>query len=344
MRRSKWNELSKIFSAVSRDSTVYVPQSDGPVTRFAPWTEDTVLSGATMVEKNPKELFFPQSENLMAFKMAQKKIEIIDTRRETEDFVLFGIRACDVRALTVLDNVFLADPVDTYYENRRRHGVIVSLACDRPMESCFCGTFGIDAADPEGDVVCHRADDLLYWDAKTTKGEAFLQKLEAFTEDADENDAKAVDERKAVIRERLSKLPFASLTTEGFGGGKTAALFDDPAWATLSEACLGCGTCTFVCPTCQCYDIRDFDCGRGVLRYRCWDSCMYADFTKMSAGQPRLTQKERFRQRFMHKLVYYPENNNGLYSCVGCGRCVKKCPISMNIVKVMKTVGGKNDG
>ena len=71
---------------------------------------------------------------------------------------------------------------------------------------------------------------------------------------------------------------------------------------------------------------------------------MYSDFTKMSAGQPRLTQKERFRQRFMHKLVYYPENNGGLYSCVGCGRCVKKCPISMNIVKVMKTVGGKNDG
>lgn len=67
---------------------------------------------------------------------------------------------------------------------------------------------------------------------------------------------------------------------------------------------------------------------------------MYSDFTKMSAGQPRLSQKERFRQRFMHKLVYYPENNNGLYSCVGCGRCVAKCPISMNIVKVMKTIGG----
>ena len=346
MRRSKWNELSKIFSAVSRDSTVYVPQSDGPVTRFAPWTEDTVLSGATMVEKNPKELFFPQSENLMAFKMAQKKIEIIDTRRETEDFVLFGIRACDVRALTVLDNVFLADPVDTYYENRRRHGVIVSLACDRPMESCFCGTFGIDAADPEGDVVCHRADDLLYWDAKTAKGEAFLQKIEAFTEDADENDAKAVDERKAVIRERLSKLPFASLTTEGFGGGKTAALFDDPAWATLSESCLGCGTCTFVCPTCQCYDIKDYDTGHGIQRYRCWDSCMYSDFTMMAHGNNRTSQMQRFRQRFMHKLVYFPANNDGMFSCTGCGRCVEKCPQSLNIVKVIKAFaaqGGKTN-
>lgn len=344
MRRSKWSALGTIFAAVSPEMAVYVPQNDGPTTRFAPWKPGDTISGVTLTEKSPKEMFFPQSENLMAFRMAQKKIEIIDTRRETEDFVLFGIRACDVRALAVLDNVFLAEPVDTYYENRRRHGVIVSLACDRPMESCFCGTFGIDAAEPEGDVVCRRADEYLYWEAKTPKGEAFLQKIESLTERCDENDEKAAEERRDVIRGRLAKLPFADVSAETFGGGKTAALFDDPAWAGLAEACLGCGTCTFVCPTCQCYDIRDFDTGHGVLRYRCWDSCMYTDFTKMSAGQPRLTQKERFRQRFMHKLVYYPENNGGMFSCVGCGRCVQKCPISMNIVKVMKTLGGKNDG
>ena len=40
----------------------------------------------------------------------------------------------------------------------------------------------------------------------------------------------------------------------------------------------------------------------------------------------------------MHKLVYYPTNNNGLFSCVGCGRCLAKCPINMNIVKVMKAL------
>ena len=117
--------------------------------------------------------------------------------------------------------------------------------------------------------------------------------------------------------------------------------FNSPEWKNLSQSCLGCGTCTFVCPTCQCYDIKDFKTNTGVQRYRCWDSCMYSDFTKMSAGQPRLTQLERFRQRFMHKLVYFPTNNDGMFSCVGCGRCVSKCPISMNIVKVMKTLGGK---
>ena len=120
-------------------------------------------------------------------------------------------------------------------------------------------------------------------------------------------------------------------------------LFNSPKWAELSESCLGCGTCTFVCPTCQCYDIREFDTGSEVKRFRCWDSCMYSDFTKMAHGNPRVSQLERFRQRFMHKLVYFPENNGGEIGCVGCGRCLSKCPISMNIVKVAKSLGVKEN-
>ena len=168
------------------------------------------------------------------------------------------------------------------------------------------------------------------------KGEALLSRISHLLSDTDDC---AVNEQKAKTAEIMKRLPLADLSTERFGGGKTMELFDDPAWAELSSACLGCGTCTFVCPTCQCYDIKDFQSGEGVVRFRCWDSCMYSDFTKMSAGQPRLSQKERFRQRFMHKLVYFPERY-GMFSCVGCGRCLARCPISMNIVKVMKSIGG----
>ena len=81
---------------------------------------------------------------------------------------------------------------------------------------------------------------------------------------------------------------------------------------------------------------KDYDTGHGIKRYRCWDSCMYSDFTMMAHGNNRTSQMQRFRQRFMHKLVYFPANNNGMYSCVGCGRCVEKCPSSLNIVKVIK--------
>ena len=136
----------------------------------------------------------------------------------------------------------------------------------------------------------------------------------------------AAEESKAKTKAILEKLPLKNLSTDSFGGDKLMELFSSDKWASLSEACLGCGTCTFVCPTCQCYDIRDYDTGHGIQRFRCWDSCMYSDFTKMSAGQPRPTQLERFRQRFMHKLVYFPDNNDGCFGCVGCGRCIAVCP------------------
>lgn len=296
------------------------------------------MSRALNTVRSPKDFFFPQTENLMGFKLSGKEIELIDTRKESEDFIIFGVRACDVRSFDVLDRVFLQDTPDSYYASRREHGIIISLACTRPAETCFCGTFGIDAANPAGDITTWMTQNELFLQPNSKKGEALLQAVDSLLVPCAED---AVETQKQQTRERMEKLPLAGLSADAFGAGKTEQYFDTPEWDSLSEACLGCGTCTFICPTCQCYDIKDFDTGHGICRFRCWDSCMYSEFTQMSAGQPRLTQKERFRQRFMHKLVYYPENNDGLFSCVGCGRCVAKCPISMNIAKVMKTLGGE---
>ena len=339
MRKCSLDRLNDLFAAIAAEESLYLPVdgSDGRA-HYQKWEDGVQMSSALNTVRSAKDFFFPQSENLMDLKLNGKQIEIIDTRKESEDFVVFGVRACDVRSFDVLDRVFLAEPVDTYYASRREHGVIVSLACNKPAETCFCKTFDIDAAAPAGDVTCWMDETDLYLQANNEKGEALLAKLESLTE---EGGVETVASLQDVIRQRIGKLPLASLTTDGFGGDKTEELFDAPQWDSLSEACLGCGTCTFVCPTCQCYDIKDFNTGNGVHRFRCWDSCMYSEFTKMSAGQPRPTQKERFRQRFMHKLVYYPANNEGLFSCVGCGRCLARCPISMNIVKVMKTLGGK---
>lgn len=339
MKKLALDKLSALFAAIAATETLYLPvDQDNGQAAFEKWEEGKKLSGALNTARSAKDFFFPQTENLVEFKMQGKNIEIIDPRSEMEDFVIFGVRACDARSFAILDKVFLVDPVDTYYKNRREHGTIVSMACTRPQETCFCGTFDIDATDPEGDVVTWKTADALYLTAKTEKGEALLAKLGDLLEDADEI---VVNEQKEATKAILNKLPLKDLTTEGFGGDVLMEKFNAPEWKTLSEACLACGTCTFVCPTCQCYDIRDFDTGHGIKRFRCWDSCMYSDFTKMAHGNSRNSQVERFRQRFMHKLVYFPANNNGEFGCVGCGRCLAKCPISMNIVKVMKTLGGK---
>ncbi len=328
------DNLHVFFEHASEKRNIYVPVDDkNGKSAYKKWTSDVTVSKSLHTTRSAKDFFFPQTENLVEFKMSGKNIEIIDPRRETEDYAIFGVRACDARSFSILDKVFLADPVDTYYKNRREHGIIIGVSCTRPAETCFCGTFGIDAAEPEGDITFTEADGGYYIAANTDRGSSFLDSLGNIFED---RDAVPAEEAKNNIREIMKKLPLHDLTTEGFGGDRLNELFNDSRWADLSESCIGCGTCTFVCPTCQCYDIRDYDTGHGICRFRCWDSCMYSDFTKMAGSNPRLTQKERFRQRFMHKLVYFPANNDGEFGCVGCGRCLASCPIHMNIVKVMK--------
>ena len=338
MLKCSVEKLDALFAEISKSAKLYMPidNADGTAS-YSEWTEGAKWSTALNTTKSPKDFFFPQSEDLMRFKTEGKNIEVIDVREEMQDFVVFGVRACDVKSFDILDRVFLTEPRDSFYAMKREHGIIVSVACTKPAETCFCSTFGINAAEPAGDVSAWRCDDALYLQPNTEKGKALVEKLSALLEDGCDC---AVNEQKEKTAKIMAKLPLASLTTDSFGGGKTAELFNDPAWDELSSSCLGCGTCTFVCPTCQCYDIKDFNTGNGVIRYRCWDSCMYSDFTRMAHGNNRNSQKERFRQRFMHKLVYYPENNDGIFSCVGCGRCLAKCPISMNIVKVMKKIGG----
>ncbi|MBQ9956510.1 MAG: 4Fe-4S dicluster domain-containing protein [Ruminococcus sp.] len=330
------DKLDELFALIAKNQTLYLPVDTKDATaEFTKWTEGVKYSNALNTVRSAKDFFFPQTEDLVDFKMSGKNIEIIDIRKEAEDFVLFGVRACDAKSFEILDSVYLTEPVDSYYKTRRDHGTVVTMACTRPSETCFCGAFGIDATAPKGDACCYIAGDKLYIEAFTDKGRALVDSVSSlFTE----GDTAELEATKAKTKEILAQLPLANLSTEAFGGDKLTELFNSDKWGELSESCLACGTCTFVCPTCQCYDIKDYDTGHGIKRYRCWDSCMYSDFTKMAHGNPRLTQLERFRQRFMHKLVYYPSNNNGEFGCVGCGRCLSKCPISMNIVKVMKAL------
>ena len=314
-----------VYAPVEKDALItYERYEDGMTLRLDEVSPD----------KSPKDVLFPQWEDLMQFRMEGKSIEITEQERCDEDYVIFGMRACDIQAFEVLDKVFLAEPVDTYYASRRAHGVIVAIACGNPRETCFCKTFGIDPAAPKADVVLWQVGDEYYCDAYTEKGKELMAAWD--TEEADEM---PVDWVKGEIAKKYAALPCGTLSLKNLDGDHMMEMFNSPKWKKLSMACLGCGSCTFACPTCQCYDIRDYDTGHGIQRYRCWDSCMYSDFTMMAGGQSRPTQLERYRQRFMHKLSYFPANNDGMYSCVGCGRCVRKCPQNLNIVKVIKALG-----
>jgi len=326
--------LAALFARIAEKQDLYLPVKAAGKTNFAAWDKNAQVDLDTLkTVRSPKDAFFPQSENLYTCSREEGKLKIQPEALQDKPFVLFGIRGCDVRGLDVLDRVFLSQPVDSYYAARREHGILVSYACHAPETSCFCKVFGIDCAAPAGDVTTWMVGDELYWQPNTEKGEALTAQVSDLLVEAD---AAAVEAEQAAIRAIVEKLPYANLSLENWGAQAAQKNFDSPIWEQLYKPCLACGTCTFVCPTCQCYDIKDYDTGNGVQRYRCWDSCMYSDFTMMAHGNNRNSQMQRFRQRFMHKLAYYPANNDGFFSCVGCGRCVDKCPAHLNIVKVIK--------
>ena len=333
MKKIAMASLNALFARIAADKKLYLPIEKAGKVDFYEWNEgETVRLDALKTVKSAKDVFFPQVENLLKFRVEGKSIEINQAPLCEEDFVIFGVRGCDAKSFEILDRVFLVDPRDEFYASRRAHGIVVTLACGEPEESCFCTNFGVNPANPGGDVTAWIVGEEMFLQANTEKGEKLIAEL-------DEADKKAAEDEQARISEIVKKLPLNGLNREGFDGEHLMEKFNDPKWEGLSRACLGCGTCTFVCPTCQCYDIRDFDNGKSVTRYRCWDSCMYSDFTLMAAENSRHTQLQRYRQRFMHKLVYFPANNEGVYSCVGCGRCVEKCPQGLNIVRVIKALG-----
>ncbi len=339
MVKTSLTNLDHLFAAIAAEQQLYLPTVTEGMKEavYRQWHEGMAYSDAPNTLKSAKDFFFPQIQDMAKFRREGKTIQVIDTRTEPVPYVIFGVRACDVRSFDVLDNVFLAEPVDTYYQERREKATILSMACHRPSETCFCQSFGIDPAAAAGDAQCWKDADALYIQPLTQKGDKLVSDLleaKAVT-DCTEADVAQVQQISTAIHNMMDRLPLKDLKPVD-NRARELEVFKSAQWAELSSHCLGCGSCTFVCPTCQCFDIEEFNEGDTIARYRCWDSCMYQDFTLMAGGQPRKTQLERFRQRFMHKLVYYPNAHEGMYSCVGCGRCLRKCPIHMNIAKVMQ--------
>ncbi|MFO7951614.1 MAG: 4Fe-4S dicluster domain-containing protein [Bacillota bacterium] len=327
------DKLPALWERLAGEGKLYVPVEEGPVVMFKPWEEGIKVDLEQVnTAVPPKDLFLPREETFMQYYCDSYKIKI-DAVETIEDMVLFGIHPCDLKAVEMLDKVFIeGDPPDELYRERREKTTVVALACSEPDPYCFCNLFSIDPQEaPGADVVAGFSDDSLIMESQTGKGENLLKLAADLLEDGTNLERK---------KEEVKTTDFG-LDLKGLGKDLKDR-FDDPVWDELYQACLGCGTCTYVCPTCYCFDVEDFGHEYKGVRFRCWDSCMYGHFTIMAGGHnPRPSQKERVRQRFLHKLQYYPEAY-GETACVGCGRCLRNCPVNLDIVQAIKALGGES--
>ena len=224
--------LNELYARINETMGLFIPVKKAGEVNYAVWSEGKEVSLETLkTVKSPKNMFFPQTENMMKFKTEGKNLEVIDVRRDYVEegklFVLFGVKACDYKAIEVLDKVFLAEPVDTYYQARREATTVVTLACSRPEESCFCGAFGIDATAPQGDVTTWLDDNYLYWQANTQKGETLTALVQDLFVNGGETEVLA---QQTATKAVLEKLPYANLDLSAFTPENLNELFNSPAW------------------------------------------------------------------------------------------------------------------
>ena len=284
--------------------------------------------------KPPKAALFPQVECLMRFEQKLDHLnEVQELTEDTTPTIILGMRPCDARSLLLFDKVFIADKyVDLYYQARRENTLVFALACDHPRPTCFCHAFGSGPYDRTGaDVFLRDAGDAYLLEPVSEQGAKVLAGLALSP--ADQSHLKQAEKIKAEAQARLSAIE----PVEGIRE-MLASLFDSKVWAQIAEKCIACGTCTFACPGCHCFNIEDRVLAHGGERVRAWDGCMFPNFTLQASGNnPRPDQAARWRQRTMHKFAYLPLNV-GLYGCVGCGRCILSCPVRLDIREVLRQV------
>ena len=161
MYRISMKDLPALCARLASQGDLYVPaRNKAGKTDYSRWKEGVEPDlHAYLTAKSLKDIFFPQVENIYNLKTDGTKISLSVTEPSDTLTVALGVRACDARSFQILDKVFLQEPVDAYYKKRRERTVLIGLGFSEPEETCFCGTFGIDAADLPSDLLfCFPAD------------------------------------------------------------------------------------------------------------------------------------------------------------------------------------------
>ena len=282
-----------------------------------------------------KEVFFPATEPLLKIKKRAQQVlleEALPDKRQ----VVFGIAPCDARGVRIMDSIFMENqPADAYYTRRRENIILVGLACQEMGESCFCTSCGSGPDDPSDmDLMLTEFGEEFLIQAITENGQSLLSQLK-FNPDLSAYNLDQLSKNRSLIADSPTiRIP----AMESMG-----RLFNHDIWERVSDSCLSCRICAYVCPTCRCFDVRDealppedgYEC---YQRIRGWDSCTRDGYRRIAGGHiPRATKAERLRNRIFCKF-YYISRQYGLgdiVTCTGCGRCIDACPVNIDITEIL---------
>jgi ferredoxin len=317
--------LTKLLMQLCEEQKLVAPVKNdvfGDIDFAAVTTIDDVCFEYTNTVNPPKELFFPNSECMFAFEPGDNASISLQSKNHT--FVVFGLRSCDVKAIELLDGFYERDFEDSYYLNRREQSVLISLACWKLDEQCFCtSTHTGPILDDGFDIQLIETGDGYVAEIGSTRGVEFVEAYKRFFQNTADFDRQKF---LAGVENSEPRFNLANVC-EHLRSENVAESF----WEDMAGRCQSCGLCLFMCPTCSCFTVTDKALPSGRWRrVRQWDGCYFRGFTRMTGGHdPVRHNTEMMKRKYEHKLVQQIDEF-GMCGCTGCGRCNLVCVGNVN--------------
>lgn len=329
------DDLNKFLEGLLKKTTVIAPTKN----EF----DDTLLLPVHNVNQicfdyentlnSAKEYLLPDSECIFAFK--GKTISSIKVPRPKEDFVLFGLRPCDTKAINLLDKFFERNFKDNCYFDKRKATTTITLACPKIWKGCFCTSIGNGPMIEDSfDVQLIPFNNRFYVEIGSKKGVSLLEGFKKLFKPADKKDEKEISDLKDKIKSEKQEFNLDKVRKN-----LKKAKAGSPLWRDMASRCQNCGLCLFICPTCSCFTVNDRQTATGSrVRVRQWDACYFNGFTRMAGNQnPIDSLEEMMKRKYMHKLYYQIEEFE-TSGCTGCGRCSNVCVGNVNWLENIKKI------
>jgi sulfhydrogenase subunit beta (sulfur reductase) len=340
-------DVGKIAQELSREYQVYGPMIEkGSGQTFFDRAEDLaeINLSAPIPSNPPKSVVFPQMERILSYEYDRSKNAVkMEPDYRVVPRALVGLRPCDLAGMLCLDRFFMGQEfVDEVYLNHRKKMFIVTNTCVAPFKQCFCVCTDSGPAATEGyDLNLTELGGEYLVEVGSEKGAALAAKLGL---------PAANDSHLALKKEKVDKSisMFEDIAVDSKAwisrvmNRVTTGFVKEEVWEYIGDQCFECGACTFVCPSCSCFNIADVnnpECAGCADRLRTWDSCSYEGYSRMAGGHnPRKPVEDRRNKRFFCKLSYSQMKKYLRPGCVGCGRCAWVCPGDIGLPNVVTYV------